>query len=416
MAVKRFLAVILGITIASLLFAAPDDMETEDTEEIEAVESAPPETTYYRVTTDVDEEYTRKIANKMEAALKFYNQIFHFDLNKLTTKLKVTIYKDKNSFDAYLKRIINQTREDFVYIHYSDLVKCELVGYKKKDEADFNASLLHQGMIQFVKAFVPATPLWITEGMAAYLETSAYDEETNTFTLVKNMNWLDTLKNIMKEDGEKTIIPIADLLTIEKETALSSLDIFYPEAWGFVYFLLNVNNKNYNRIIWDALNRIDPKLTLDENSRYLKDMISEWVDITELETNFRKYILSIKTYYDLVLEGIAYYTNKEFPEAEQEFLKALDLKPNDYFAYYYIGLIKYSESKYLEAEEYYSQALEKGAEKGLTYYAMGINAYADNRYENAVEYLKQAKKEDAENYMDKADEILARIETEDYGE
>jgi tetratricopeptide (TPR) repeat protein len=417
MAGRQLLSIILFVALTAFAFAdTSDKVDADNTEEMaekpKATKSDPLLTANYRIISDVSEEYAEETGTKMEAALTLYNTIFRFDLKKLGTKMKVTIYKNKNSFDSYLKKIINQTREDFVYIHYSDLVKCELVGYQKKDEAEFNASLLHQGMIQFVKAFVPAIPLWLAEGMAAYIETSQYNAEAGTFTLIKNLSWLDSLKGIMKEGSEKKYIPLADLLVIEKDAALSSLDTFYPEAWGLVYFLINTENRNYNRLIWDAMNRIDPALTLSENSEYLKEMLSRWVDLNALETDYRTYILSIKTYYDEVLEGIVFYTNKDYVSAEPRFTRAIDLKPTDYFAYYYMGLIKYSASKYLEAEDYYKKALTMGAEKGLTYYALGVNAYADNRYENAVEFLKEAKDADADSYMEKADTILQRIEAE----
>jgi tetratricopeptide (TPR) repeat protein len=405
MARKQLLTVMLLAAVTAFSYAGTTEAE-------KTTKPEPLQTANYRIVSDVSEEYAQEIGTKMEAALALYNSVFRFDLKKLGARMKVVIYKNKNSFDAYLKKMINQTREDFVYIHYSDLVKCELVGYQKKDEVDFNASLLHQGMIQFVKAFVPATPLWLTEGMAAYIETSEYNTETNAFTLIKNLSWLDSLKAILKEGSEKKYIPLADLLVIEKDAASSSLDTFYPEAWGFVYFLLNAENKSYNRLIWDAMNRIDPRLSLTENSAYLKDMLSQWVDPAALETDYKTFILSIKTYYDEVLEGISFYTNKDYANAETHFLKAIDQKPNDYFAYYYMGLIKYSAAKYPEAEDYYKKALSMGAEKALTYYALGVNAYADNRYENAVEYLKEAKTADADNYMEKADKILNRIEAE----
>jgi hypothetical protein len=212
MARKQLLTVMLLAAVTAFSYAGTTEVE-------KTTKPEPLQTANYRIVSDVSEEYAQEIGTKMEAALALYNSVFRFDLKKLGAKMKVVIYKNKNSFDAYLKKMINQTREDFVYIHYSDLVKCELVGYQKKDEADFNASLLHQGMIQFVKAFVPATPLWLTEGMAAYIETSEYNTETNAFTLIKNLSWLDSLKAILKEGSEKKYIPLADLLVIEKDAA-----------------------------------------------------------------------------------------------------------------------------------------------------------------------------------------------------
>ena len=63
----------------------------------------------------------------MESCLGLYNSVLHFDLSQLKVKLKVRIYADKSGFDDYLTSVIKETKDDFVYIHYSDLGKCELV-------------------------------------------------------------------------------------------------------------------------------------------------------------------------------------------------------------------------------------------------------------------------------------------------
>jgi hypothetical protein len=121
---------------------------------------------YYRIYSDVSEETAKLISVKMEAALKLYNSIFHFDLSKLSVKLKVKIYNNIDNFNSYIRKFVTEKKNDFIYIHYSDLGKCELVGFTKSAMADFNQSLLHQGFIQFIKAFVANPPLWLQEGMA----------------------------------------------------------------------------------------------------------------------------------------------------------------------------------------------------------------------------------------------------------
>ena len=82
------------------------------------------ESDHYRVNSDLSENHAVEVAEKMEAALKLFNDLCHFDLSALKTKLKVTIFSDKSGFDEYLTRILEQTRENFVYIHYT--VLCEV--------------------------------------------------------------------------------------------------------------------------------------------------------------------------------------------------------------------------------------------------------------------------------------------------
>jgi tetratricopeptide (TPR) repeat protein len=438
---KRLLILSILMFISSLIFGQTSKLEQVVTE-------------HYKVYSDVSETYASDVAQMMEAALELYNTIFHFDLTKLETPFKITIFSTKAGFDRYLQKLLGQTREDFVYIHYSDMRKCELVGFKKKDMKDFTASLLHQGLIQCIKTFIPSVPFWISEGVAAYIETSTYSieekttasesaetevaadsesvedtettegeevtEETEpvkrlsagTFTLNKSLAWLSNLKALIKGEDDRTLLSLSDLLTIDKETAISKIDIFYPQSWGLVYFMLNTDNKNYNRLFWDSLNSLDPSLTLKENSLNIKNKVFKWIDHNTFNEHFTDYILSLKTFNELVTEGLDFYNNNELEKAEENFLAAIDLKPGHYFSYYYCGLIAYARKEYYTAEEYYLKALDLGSDKALTYYALGVNAYADNNYENAIVYLNDAKKENSEKYQQKVETILNRIESE----
>lgn len=367
---------------------------------------------HYRVYSDISEEYSTEVADKMEACLGLFNSIFHFDLTKLQVKLKVLIYSDKTGFDAYLQKLLGESRNDFVYIHYSDLSKSELVGFQKEDATAFDTLLLHQGLIQFLKAFIPGAPMWLSEGVSAYLETSSYDKENKKFILAKNMNWLETLKGIIKGESSETLMPITELLTIDKTTAVTKINSFYPGAWGLVHFLLNSEDRNHTRLFWDSLSIMDPSLTMQENSLLIKNYVFSWVKTDEMETLYKNYILAQKTFQDYIQEGIQYYTDNNLATAKTSFEAAINLRPSDYFAYYYLGLIEYAGKQYYKAEEHYKKALELGAEAALTNYALGVNAYADNKFESATTYLKAARDIDSEKYWDKGQEILDRIDAE----
>ena len=118
----------------------------------------------------------------MEAAIVLYNEIFHFDLSQLPAKFRVRIFKDLDGFNAYLTKVLSQTRTDFVFIAWSDPERSELLCFPK-DDAAFTASLLHQGCIQFIKGFVDNPPVWLREGVATYLDASAWDPAAGTYHL-----------------------------------------------------------------------------------------------------------------------------------------------------------------------------------------------------------------------------------------
>ena len=366
---------------------------------------------HYRVGTDISESYARRVADKMEAALVLFNDMLHFDLSQLSAQLKVTIFRNKAGFDEYLERTIDQSRENFVYIHYSDIRKSELVGFNKEDIRDFDTSLLHQGFIQLLKAFVPNPPIWFREGTATYLEQSIYDEDARAFEYRPNLLWLERIKSILSgRDESRRPIALSLLLTMDRDGLEEQLDVFYPQAWGMVTFLLETDDRRYGRIYWDALNTLDPEKSLRENSVAVMREVFSWYDESLMVKDFADYIMSIKTFNELVTEGVNSYTLEEYDEAADDFMRAVELEPQNHIPYYYLGLISYAKKDYSRAEGYYKAALALGAGEAVTTYALGVNAFADNRFDVATAYLLEAKELDPVKYGEKVDSLLQRME------
>jgi tetratricopeptide (TPR) repeat protein len=365
---------------------------------------------HYRVYSDESQEKAELIAQKAEACLTLYNSIFHFDLTKLSVKLKVKIFGTKAAFDDYIKKFVSEKKNDFVYIHYSDLGKCELVGFEKNNESEFNQALLHQGFVQFIKAYITNPPLWLQEGMAAYFEQAEYKPDLKTFVIAGELVWLETLKRIIKNEDSSAFLPFDQFLNMDKTMALAKISTFYPEAWGLIYFLLKSPNRDINRILWDSLSVLSPADSVLDNSKRVEEKAFGWLGTAKIEEEYKDFILSMKTFPDLVTEGVNYYSNNELDKAKKSFSDALERDTTNYIPYYYLGLINYSQKDYLTAETYYNKALELGAPSALIAYALGVNAFADNNYEVAVSHLKEAEKLDPDNYKEKVDELLQRIE------
>ena len=200
------------------------------------------ETDHYRIFTETTQAQADDIAKRMEAALALYNSVFHFDLTVLPAKFRVRLFKDLDSFNAYLNKVLSQTRTDFVFVAWSDPERSELLCFPKDDKA-FTASLLHQGCIQFIKGFIDNPPVWLREGVATYLDASTWDPATGTFSLKPNLAWLDGLKAIVRGDGAAKLIELSDLLTLSREKAQTQMEVFAPQSWGLVQFLLNAPDR-----------------------------------------------------------------------------------------------------------------------------------------------------------------------------
>jgi len=371
-------------------------------------ESAVFESTHFAVRSDLGTEEAQNLANKLEAYLKAFNDYFRFDLDGLNYKLRVKIYNDKATYDRYLQRLINETRDDFVYLHYNDKVRSELVGYQNPEVPMKDSGLIHQAFIQYLRAFVSNPPLWIREGFAVYFENLAYNPETGEASLNQNLSWLETSKDLLYGTRSAEFITLDNLLKTKLEEARENITVFYPEAWALVHYLAMSSNKAHNRILWDSIRLMDADSDLESNDSKIAEAFA-WEDQGKLKESLVNYFKAKKTFRELVLDGVDFYAAGKLSDAQDSFSKALELQDSNYIPYYYLGLIQYDKSAFDKAEEYYKKALDKGANKALTLYALGVNAFADNQYEKASSYLKETESLDA-SYTDKVKELFERMD------
>jgi tetratricopeptide (TPR) repeat protein len=394
------------LVIALVLLLAAGLLSGQDTKTYSA------ETEHYRITAESSQSAAEHLALEMEACFRIYSEIFHFDGTQLSAKLKVRLFRDADSFNKYLDKLLGQARKDFVFIAYADLEKSELLCFPKDAQSAFDASLIHQGCIQYLKAFVANPPVWLREGVATYLEGYLFDAKAATFTAKPNMLWLDALKASIRGESAFRIIPLTDLLAFSREMAQENLDIFYPEAWGLIHFLFHSSDKAYNRILWDTISSLDPKAGLEENSQKIRKRVFGWIADSKIRADFEKHILSLKTAADLVKEGMEYYGKGDNAKAEESFNASIELENANNVAYYYLGLIAYNRKEYSRAEDSYLKAFELGANASLINYALGVNSFANRKFDIAAKYLSLAKSTDAANYAEKVDVLLKRIELE----
>jgi hypothetical protein len=361
----------------------------------------------YRVYSEISESHAAELSRNLDALLDFFTSHFRFESGGLKSKMKVRILADKSRYDEYLKALISQTREDFIYLHYSDPEKSELVGYAT-DEENFRISLNHQAFIQYFRAFRANPPLWLREGFAVFFEKLAYDPASGSAVYYENLAWLDTLK-AFTGGGGKNLLPLQTLLGMTVEGAREKIDVFYPQAWGIVSFLLNSPNKDYTRILWDAVASLQADASLERNVERVYERSFKWYDEGLLTEDFLGYLEIRKSFRAVVQEGIDAYSRNKLDAAEEAFAAAREMEIGNFMPPYYLGLISYARKNYSVAEHHYKTALENGAQPALIYYALGINSYADNRTDEAISYLKFAAEIDP-SYEQKTDELLKKLQ------
>ena len=360
---------------------------------------------HYVVLSELGQERAETLSRQLEAYFGLYNALFRFDGAALKAPLNVREFKDKAAFDAYLGQVVGQTKDDFVYLHYPNPERSELLLFGK-DEPDFSASLAHQAFVQFLKAFIPNPPLWMREGLAVYFESAAWDNEAESLDFPENLAWLETVKSLKERS---LFMSLDNLLTIGQDQARDELDVFYPQAWAFVSFLLNTESKSYNRLLWDAMSALRKDTDLARNQRVILDKLESWYGLAESEEAFLAYLDTRKTFPELVAEGVRAYADKSWDDAIKSFTAAGDMNEDSYVPQYYLGLIAYAQNEFSLAEFRYKSALELGCDPAITKYALGVNAYAQNRLEDAVAYLNEAKDASPDRYGTKVDELIAKF-------
>ncbi len=360
----------------------------------------------YTVISELGQADAELIAKTLDAYFELYTSYFHFDPALLKARLQVRSFADKESFDAYLTQIIGSSKDDFVYLHYPTLEKSELLVYAKDDSEDYALSLAHQAFVQYLKTFAPNAPLWLREGFAVYFEESRYDPATGKAAYKENLSWLETVKTYR---NEKSLLPLESFLALTVEEAKSKIDIFYPQSWAFVSFLLHSPSREVNRLLWDSLSKIAPGLSPEDAQAKLFALASTWPGMDKLKDEFASYLEAKKTFPEQVAYGIELYNQKKLVDAAAAFNAAVAMNAANHVPYYYLGLIAYANKEYSVAEFNYKQSLSLGCEAGIGNYALGVNSFVQGRPDDARAYLNLAKQASPETYGPKADEVLARI-------
>ncbi len=367
-------------------------------------------TPHYRVLSQTSLSEAQELGAYLEQLYQLFNSTFHFPESPASTPLLVRLFQTKDSFDRYLALFLNESREDFVYIHHTDPSRRELLTYPCAP-GYFYPSLHHQAFLQFLRAHIQNPPLWIREGFAIFFEKVRLDSSSRNLQFKENLDWLDTLKGMIDPapaTSDRPFIPLERFLFLTPEEARSNLKSFYPQAWGFVTFLLYAEDRSYSRFLWDTLSSLQRDASLSENHDSIRKRVLAFYDLGKVEQDFKTYIKNRPSFVSLIQAGIAAYERDAYKEAEDAFKEASLLEPSEPLLYYYLGLIAYSTKNYSRAEEQYLKALSLGGPKGLIQYALGVNAFAWNRPAEALSYLSAAIEVDP-SFKEKAEPLLKRL-------
>jgi tetratricopeptide (TPR) repeat protein len=362
----------------------------------EAGWAAPVRSEHYVVMSDTGDGAA--VSKEMESRFAVYNRLFRFDPAAGSLPLLVRVYRNKDSYDAYISSRLGGTRPGAVYLHYRQSGRRELI--INRGSADEGKMVPYQAFIQFLRAFVPYPPSWVREGFAIYFSTLTFTENGEP-AYEENLSWLDTVKGL----GEKALSPEAILLADQRGFPPD----FQSLSWALVSFFLGSGKEEYFRTMTESFLLLSGTATAAENSETLMKRISLWNPPDVFFKDFQNYLAARKTFTELIEEGQRAYAARDPLGAELAFLGALDQKPAHYAPYYYLGLLAYEEGSVDMAEQYYLSALQYGGDEALVSYALGVNAASAGKTREAIDYLRRAAAVSPERYREKSDSLIQRL-------
>ena len=358
--------------------------------------------TYYKVFSDQGKGAALVLAKEMDARFTVYNRLFRFPISRLTNPLIVRSFSSKPAYDNYITSKLGEARNGAVYLHYSNRPDLnELVVLEGSEEAKM--VFPHQAFIQFLRAFIQNPPTWLQEGLAIYFTTLGYDRTNGEATYEENLSWLDMVKSWGNAAPSPEAVIMSDI-----QNPLSSPQI-QGASWALISFLLNTDNEEYRRSLYEIFMVLSPTESRELNSKIALDRIIPWIPIEEFTKEYQSYLKERKTFSELIEAGRQAYAAKDLAKAEVLFLSAMNLQPTHYASHYYLGLLSYEQKKYDMAENYYRSALLYGADEALVNYALGLNAGAAGRKADAVQYLEKAAAAAPDRYKTKVQELLPRF-------
>ncbi len=355
---------------------------------------------FYEVSSDGGAADASFLAGEMNLMFEVFNNLFRFDPKGVSGSFKVTAFTSENAYNDYVFSKLNSTRPGAVYLHYTNPERRELIVHRTAGVSP--KVLAHQAFIQYFRGFIPNPPSWMRDGFAIFFNTLSFDKAAYTLNYEENLAWLETVKSWGADAPAIESIMMADVDGIPNN--------FQPASWALTSFLLNNDNEEYHRILFESIMLLSKNATAEENTLAITQRVNSWIDIETFKEDYNAYFAARKTFSDCIEEGRIAYNAKDPFRAEIFFLEALTIRPNHYVPYYYLGLLAYEAKKYDEAEQYYRSALQFGADQALLQYAMGLNALSADRLDDARYFLRQSSALSPERYSKKVLDLLARID------
>lgn len=322
-----------------------------------------------------------------------FNNVFHFDEDGPGFKYPVSLFTDVDAYKAYVaeKTGTVEPKSETVFLRYSAISRSEVAAVVSPENKN---TFIRQLFIQYIYSFIAAPPAWLVNGFSLYFEQ---------YPDLYESPWLEPAKSLYLNENKR--IPVKLMLEATKDTYTS--DVFLPQSWLFVSFLVEGPYSRNSRFLYDSLqiavneayNDDDPFITYYE----------KWIDDEQFQKDYDSFVRNLHSVKEDLSAGINAYSEKRIQDAVVLFKRVLDVQLENYTAAYYLALCAYSQKNYKEADSWYKKAMHYGADPALVNWGLGACAYADKRYEEGKVYLLKAKQLDEASYGKKVDDLIMQM-------
>ena len=196
----------------------------------------------YDVETNVNQEYSTKMARFMDKVYQSYIKVFPYKKNE-TLRFHLKLFSTQGEFFSYFKRS-NGTDpagpNGTVAAYYASRTK-ELVGW---NAADIEETLQHEGLHQYFDYFIENCPVWFNEGYASFFETSTADAVRFNDERHRTAQWLH-FKNELPSMKE---IFMMNWAVFRAKGAMH-----YGSSWSVIYWFVKSGRKQILDRYFEAL-------------------------------------------------------------------------------------------------------------------------------------------------------------------
>ncbi len=205
-------------------------------------------TPYYRIETDVGDDFAKLIASHMDAMYKEYKERFRSYNLKPAARPTVRVFRQRSRYDSVIPDHLQGTAG--CYLAKDNLIMA-FVGDRTTDEVLH--TLYHEAFHQFLFDRVGDNmPLWLNEGLAEYFAEAIWTGSG----VVTGQRPRERLQILQKAIRNNSFIPFHRLFPMPNARWLANVkansdlaDLQYSQAWSVIHFLFHAEGgKYYDRL------------------------------------------------------------------------------------------------------------------------------------------------------------------------